>query len=76
MVSGREENRGGKGKRKGRKIFGHWRRRKTEKEKEENIWRRKLFGQQVDRMVHVVQVVQMVQMVQVVSLDEKIAYTV
>ena len=40
LVSGREENRGGKGKRKGRKIFGHWRRRKTEKEKEENIWRR------------------------------------
>merc|ERR1712240_709196 len=30
----------------GRKIFGQWRRRENEKEKEENIWRMNIFRQQ------------------------------
>ena len=68
MVSGGEENRGGKGKRKGRKIFGEGNYLVSGGEEKQRRKKRKLFGQQVDRMVHVVQVVQMVQ---VVSLDEK-----
>ena len=33
-------------------MFGPWRKRKTEEEKEENNWRRKIFGPRRKRKYH------------------------